>query len=153
MTTTVTASSAYESTPVGIAYSQGSALRSGGSSTRIAQRMNGSAVSPRPRCTCAVISGIERSMATAPKVSVKITFARSDASSSARAASCASCSSMAVRPGSGRLAPYPVARMASTRLAGDVTSGSYATLASFVMRLTVASSTPGWRWSVRCTRA
>jgi len=41
-------------------------------------------------------------------------FARSDASSSARASSCASCSSMAVRPGSGRLAPYPVARIAST---------------------------------------
>src|SRR5438445_667956 len=43
--------------------------------------------------------------------------------------------------------------MASTSRSGETAAGSYATVASFIIRFTVASVTPGSFWRVRCTRA
>src|SRR4029453_2061005 len=43
--------------------------------------------------------------------------------------------------------------MASTKSCGDPSEGSYVMEAVRVIRFTAASRTPGWRTSVRCTRA
>ena len=80
-------------------------------------------------------------------------FRRNSAASAVRARSCASCSSTAPTSSIGSSAPYPVPRIRSTRASASTTPGSKRTVAVFVMRLTVASSTPGVFSSTRCTRA
>ena len=127
MTPAVTSSSTQAIAVAGTAYNHGIAARKNGSSTVIAQRMNGSPVPcawPPAAVAIPLMSGMEMTIAIAPTTPLAIAFARSSRNSSAVARSRASCSSNAVWSGEASCAPYPVSRIASTRRSAETAAGS-----------------------------